>query len=324
MTINTVLQAINQYIRSQTTVDSISPTDLAHVLDLMANFSGTAYPISFFTDGIGAISSTDLIGYDILSITGSGFTMIKGIGFTKAIDAPNVVFIDGNSLPPNTLVLLQTGEGSTSGGSSETVGNLQEVTENGAITTIPVRFGNSIRNIEISAVTADGEFSILAQSQVSDGEEVETKTFQILATLNSLDNDNVVFKIGADQYIILRQKQDEEQAGIVFGKRVQVQDAVNDNEAPSLGQVKGVVANSTIDGGYYQANGDGVTTQFSVLHEVDGLYVPGITPLTPDSAAEHYVLSATAFEFVVQFITAPPAGENNVSFAYTINKVPTP
>lgn len=113
-----ILNAINTIIRSQTTIDSITPTDVAYCLDLIARYAGSAYPIPFFTDDDGNISDSSLVGVDILSIAFNGGELFKGIHYTKNIEDPDIVYINSTSLPPNYLVLLQTGDGSVNGDSA--------------------------------------------------------------------------------------------------------------------------------------------------------------------------------------------------------------
>lgn len=120
--------------------------------------------------------------------------------------------------------------------------DLQSVTDKGNITTAPIIVGTTGRNITISAVTADGQFIIAASSEVNDGETIVTESFETTHTLNSIGNNNVIYGFNGDQWMILKQNQDSEQAGIVFNKRVQLPEAINDNEAPTFGQVKGAVA----------------------------------------------------------------------------------
>lgn len=113
-----ILNEIDVIIRQKTTIDSITPTDVAHCLDEVARYASSAYPIPLFTNGSGNISDPDLIGMDILSITFNGGEFLKGIHYTKNVGDQNVVYINPNSLPPNILVLLKAGDGSTNGDST--------------------------------------------------------------------------------------------------------------------------------------------------------------------------------------------------------------
>lgn len=74
-------------------------------------------------------------------------------------------------------------------------------------------------------------------------------------------------------------------------------------------------------GGYFEASGDGEITQFTIFHDVEGIYAVSVTPLTLDSAMPHFVLSATSLQTVIEFVTPPPVGINNISFTYIIKKI---
>ena len=111
MTLTEILAEIDLKIRQKTASGSINPLDVAQCLEDTARYAYYAHPLPFFPtdDGQrnGVISSTDFIGVEIEKIEGDGYTLIKDIQFTKDPAAPNVVFIDGNSIPPNNIVLIQ-------------------------------------------------------------------------------------------------------------------------------------------------------------------------------------------------------------------------
>lgn len=96
MTIYDVLDTINQFIRQQRTVDSISPTQLAYVLDTIVKFSVTNENNFFLTaNDQGTLSDLSLVERKLYVIIGTGITLLEGNDFTKDISSSTVVMTSG-------------------------------------------------------------------------------------------------------------------------------------------------------------------------------------------------------------------------------------
>jgi hypothetical protein len=111
MTYTEILNYIDLNIRQKTAAKSIPPSVISTALDEVAKLAYTAHPYPFFASddgaGSGVVSSDYFIGLGIAEIRGNGYTLLENIQFTKDPDSPDVVFIDGNSITANDLILIQ-------------------------------------------------------------------------------------------------------------------------------------------------------------------------------------------------------------------------